>query len=138
MQNQSTTITSGNVDSAILSQEKMDLLVGYLLLTGVGLSMLLIIAGLIWRFVRVGHFTLSQELAGTNLFEFIVGEVRVAISGQFRPRTLVDGGIVVLMLTPYFRVFASMLYFMIALKNWKYSLFTAIVLAILTFSLFIR
>ena len=42
------------------------------------------------------------------------------------------------MLTPFVRVLASMFYFIIALKNWKYTVFTGIVLGVLTFSLFIR
>lgn len=121
-----------------MQQERMDLLLGYLLLGGVLLSMALIVAGLIWRFLRVGHFTLDHQLSGMNLFQFLVEEVRIALSGQLRPRTLVDGGIAVLMLTPYIRVLASMFYFMVGLKNWKYTVFTGIVLAVLTFSLFIR
>jgi Kef-type K+ transport system membrane component KefB len=44
----------------------------------------------------------------------------------------------ILMLTPFFRVAASVFYFMIALKNWKYTLFTGFVLAVLTYSLFLR
>jgi len=122
----------------LIQQEKMDLLLGYLLLSGVGLSMSLIIVGLIWRFFRIGHFSLDHQLAGMNLFEFLLTEIRMATSGDVSPRTLIDGGIAVLMLTPYLRVLASMLYFMLGLKNWKYTLFTGIVLAVLTFSLFIR
>lgn len=121
-----------------MQQERMDLLLGYLLLGGVLLSMALIVAGLIWRFLRVGHFTLDHQLSGMNLFQFLVEEVRIALSGQLRPRTLVDGGIAVLMLTPYIRVLASMFYFMVGLRDWKYTVFTGIVLAVLTFSLFIR
>jgi uncharacterized membrane protein len=121
-----------------IGEERMDLLLGYLLLAGVGLSMVLIVAGLTWRLVRTGHISIDHRLAGMNLFEFLVEEIRTAASGQFRPRTLVDGGIAVLMLTPYVRVVASMFYFMIALKNWKYTVFTGIVLGVLTFSLFIR
>lgn len=125
-------------ESAPRQQQRMDVLVGYLLLIGVALSTALIIAGLIWRFVRTGHFSFDQELAGMNLFEFVVSEIRIVLADRLRPRTLIDGGIAVLMLTPYLRVLASMLYFMFAAKNWKYSLFTAIVLGVLTFSLFIR
>ena len=117
---------------------KMDLLVGYLLLTGVGLSLALIAVGLCWNFLRAGHFWLDYQLGGTNLFEFGLAEVRAAAAGNVGPRTLVNSGIAVLMLTPYLRVLASMLFFMFALKNWKYSLFTAVVLAVLTFSLFLR
>ena len=39
------------------------------------------------------------------------------------------------MLTPYVRVLASMLYFMLVERNLKYGLFTAFVLAMLTYSL---
>ena len=119
-------------------QRKMDLLVGYLLLCGVTLSMALIIVGLVWRFARIGRLSVSQKIAGMNLFEFAVSEARMVLADHLRPRTLIACGIAVLMLTPYVRVLASMLYFIFALKNWKYSLFTAIVLAVLTFSLFIR
>lgn len=119
-------------------QEKMDRLVGYLLLGGVALSMALIVVGLIWRFVRIGHFSLDHQLAGMNLFQFLLTEIRSATTGNLSPRTLVDGGIAILMLTPYLRVFASMIYFMVGLRNWKYTLFTGIVLGVLTFSLFIR
>jgi uncharacterized membrane protein len=119
-------------------QQKMDLLLGYLLLGGVGLSMTLIVVGLIWRFSRIGHFTLDHALSGMNLFEFLLTEIRTAASGQMSPRTLIDGGIAVLMLTPFLRVAASVVYFMVGLKNWKYTLFTGFVLAVLTFSLFIR
>ena len=119
-------------------QKKMDLLVGYLLLCGVLLSMALIVGGMVWRFIRIGQLSVSQQIAGMNLFEFVAAEVRIVLADHLRPRTLIACGIAVLMLTPYLRVLASMLYFIIALKNWKYSLFTAIVLGVLTFSLFIR
>jgi uncharacterized membrane protein len=117
---------------------KMDALVGYLLLAGVSLSMALIAVGLIWHFLRTGTFELQYPLQGRNLFQFLLAEIAIAAHGQGRPRTLVNAGIGVLMLTPYLRVLASMLYFMFAQRNWKYSLFTAIVLGVLTFSLFVR
>lgn len=118
-------------------QQKMDLLVGYLLLAGVPMSIGLIAVGLIWRLILSGHFYLDHKLSTMNLFEFLVLEIRTSVSGQLRPRTL-GAGIAVLMLTPYLRVLASMFYFMIALRNWKYTLFTGIVLGVLTVSLFLR
>lgn len=102
------------------------------------LSLALIVTGLVWRFFRTGQFSIDHQLAGMNLFEFLVDGIRVSVSGHLRPRTLVDGGIAVLMLTPFLRVLASMFYFMIGLKNWKDTVFTGIVLGVLTFSLFIR
>jgi uncharacterized membrane protein len=120
------------------AQRRMDVLLGYVLLVGVGVSMALIVVGLLWHFVRSGNLILDHQLAGMNLFQFLTEEIHVALREHIRPRTLVDFGVVVLMFTPYLRVLASMIYFMAVQKNWKYSVFTAIVLGVLTFSLFLR
>jgi uncharacterized membrane protein len=125
-------------DSQPSRQLEMDALVGYLLLSGVLLSMGLIVVGLAWRFANTGRVSFDYSIKGMNLFQFVVNEIRLVMHGQLSPRVMVSGGIVVLMLTPYLRVLASMVYFIAALKNWKYSLFTAFVLAVLTFSLFLR
>jgi len=117
---------------------QMDALVGYLLLSGVSLSMALIAVGLLWHRLRTGTFHLAYPIEGMNLFEFLLAEIRIAGQDRLRPQTLVDAGIAVLLLTPYLRVLASMLYFLFAQRNWKYSLFTAVVLGVLTFSLFLR
>ncbi len=42
------------------------------------------------------------------------------------------------MLTPFIRVGVSIVYFMGVLRNWKYTCFTAAVLLVLTYSLFLR
>jgi len=116
----------------------MDELVGYILLSGVLISMTLIVAGLLWRFLRTGSVTFDYRIAGMNMAEFVVAELRDLASRQFRPRLFISLGIVVLMLTPYLRVVASVVYFMAGLKNWKYTVFTGFVLAVLTYSLFLR
>ena len=119
-------------------QLEMDVLVGYILLSGVLLSMVLIVAGLLWKYMQTGGVRLEYELAGMNLFQFVVSEIHLAAIGQIRPRLLVNMGIVVLMLTPFFRVLASVVYFLVVLKNWKYTVFTLFVLLVLTGSLFLR
>jgi len=119
-------------------QLEMDVLVGYILLCGVLLSVALIVAGLLWKYIQTGGVRLEYELAGMNLFQFVVSEIRLAALGHFRPRLLVNMGIVVLMLTPFFRVLASVVYFLVVLKNWKYTTFTLFVLLVLTGSLFLR
>jgi len=119
-------------------QLEMDVLVGYILLCGVLLSMALIVAGLLWKYIQTGGVRLEYELAGMNLFQFVVSEIRLAALGHFRPRLLINMGIVVLMLTPFFRVLASVVYFLVVLKNWKYTAFTLFVLLVLTGSLFLR
>jgi uncharacterized membrane protein len=119
-------------------QLEMDVLVGYILLGGVLLSMALIVAGLLWKYIQTGGVRLEYELAGMNLFQFVVSEIHLAALGQIRPRLLINMGIVVLMLTPFFRVLASVVYFLVVLKNWKYTVFTLFVLLVLTGSLFLR
>jgi len=73
-----------------------------------------------------------------NLFEFLVKDIRQVADEDFRPRLLVNLGLAALMLTPYARVLASMLYFAFAEHNWKYTFFTGFVLSVLTYSLFLR
>ena len=116
----------------------MDTLVGYVLLVGVMLSVVLVAAGLVWRWLKTGHLNIEYELAPQNLAEFLAGEFRHVVSGEFRPRLLVSLGIATLLLTPYLRVLASLLFFALAEHNWKYSAFTGFVLAVLTYSLFLR
>jgi uncharacterized membrane protein len=116
----------------------MDALVGYILLVGVLISLLLVLAALIWRAVNTHTLSFNYQIRGMNLFQLVVDEVRLATHGALRPRLLMSLGIAMLMLTPFIRVLASMVYFMAALKNWKYSIFTAVVLLTLTYSLFLR
>lgn len=119
-------------------QFAMDSLVGYILMYGVGLSLLLICVALIWRLINTGHLWFDYTLSGMNLFQLVVAELSQAMQAHLRPRLLLSLGIAVLMLTPFLRVLASVLYFLVVLKNWKYTLFTSIVLIVLTYSLFIR
>lgn len=119
-------------------QFEMDTLVGTILQDGVLLSLGLIAAGLTWVWFRTGYLSLSYQISGVNLFEFVSEELRLAAHGAIRPRLLINLGIAVLMLTPFIRVAASVVYFLGVLKNWKYTLFTAIVLSVLTYSLFLR
>lgn len=130
--------SSADANAQEARQLDMDVLVGYILLGGVLLSMVLIVAGLMWKYVQTGGVRFDYELAGMNLFQFVVSEVHLAILREVRPRLLVNMGIAVLMLTPFFRVLASMVYFLLVLKNWKYTVFTLFVLLVLTGSLFLR
>ncbi len=116
----------------------MDDLVGYVLLGGVVASVALIVAGLVWRFINTGHWGMDYTIPKMNLFEFVTEEIVLVVRGQFRPRLLVSLGIAALLLTPYVRVLASLLFFAFVEGNWKYSLFTGFVLAVLTYSLFLR
>ena len=116
----------------------MESLVGYILLTGVLLSVALLVIGFVWRWVRVGNLRFEHSIAGMNFFEFILSTLRQRSSQAFRPRLFINMGIGVLMLTPFARVLASVFYFAFVEHNWKYTLFTGFVLSVLTYSLFLR
>jgi uncharacterized membrane protein len=116
----------------------MEGIVGYILMGGVLLSMTLVTAGLIWRWLATGRLGLDYPLGGMNLFEFVLTDVRQVTADAVRPRVLVNLGIAALMLTPYARVLASMLYFAFVERNGKYTLFTGFVFSVLTYSLFLQ
>jgi uncharacterized membrane protein len=131
---------STNHSEKVQSIDRFDMesLVGYILLTGVLLSVALLAVGLVWRWVRVGNLRFEHSIAGMNFFEFISSTLRQMASQAFRPRLFLNMGIAVLMLTPFVRVLASVFYFAFVEHNWKYTLFTGFVLSVLTYSLFLR
>jgi uncharacterized membrane protein len=115
----------------------MDTLVGYILLVGVLSSILLLVFGTAWNWLQTGSLQMDFQIQGMNLFQFAAASLERLIEGPVRPRTLIELGISTLLLTPYIRVLASMLYFLLAERNWKYSLFTLFVLCVLTYALFL-
>jgi len=116
----------------------MESLVGYILLTGVLLSVALLSVSFVWRWARVGSLRFEHSIVGMNFFEFISFTLRQMASRAFRPRLFLNMGVGVLMLTPFVRVLASVVYFAFVEHNWKYTLFTVFVLSVLTYSLFLR
>jgi len=116
----------------------MEILVGYILQTGVLLSMTLIAVGVVWRWLSTGTLGFDYTITGMNFFEFVLSDIQQMLAGMLRPRLLANLGIATLMLTPYIRVLASMVYFAIAEHNRKYTVFTGFVFVVLTYSLFLR
>ncbi|HET6455002.1 MAG TPA: DUF1634 domain-containing protein [Armatimonadota bacterium] len=115
----------------------MEKLVGYILVIGVLLSIALITAGLAWGWVETGTLGAHYTVSGMTLSTFLISNLR-QLTTAFTYVLLINLGIAALMLTPFVRVLASVLYFAFAEHNWKYTAFTAFVLAVLTYSLFLR
>ncbi len=131
--------TSANSEKAETHRPfDMEILIGYILLIGVLLSVGLLAVGFIWRWERSGNLRFQHTIVGMNFFEFVLTSLRQMGSHELRPRVLLNMGIAVLMLTPVVRVLASVLYFALVQRNWKYTLFTGFVLGVLTYSLFLR
>jgi uncharacterized membrane protein len=116
----------------------MEILVGYILLAGVLISSALLAIGLIWHWVRWRNLRFEHSIIGMNFFEFILSTLREVSSHDIRPRFILNMGIGVLMLTPFVRVLASVCYFVLKERNWKYTLITGFVFCVLTYSLFLR
>jgi uncharacterized membrane protein len=117
------------------SRTDVDVIIGYTLSTGVLVSLVLLVVGLAWHWVRWETLRLDYTLPATSVAGLVATDVQQLTTAAARPRLLVNLGIAVLMLTPYIRVLASMLYFVFAERNVKYAVFTALVLAMLTYSL---
>jgi uncharacterized membrane protein len=117
---------------------QMEILVGSVLLAGVWICVGLLTAGLLWHAFRAGQPPLDYHLPGSNLFDFWKADIRELKALAFRPQLLVNLGIGVLLITPYLRVLASTIYFGVIERNAKYTLLTGFVLAVLTYSLFLR
>ena len=114
----------------------MEALVGWVLLVGLLSSVTLITAGVTWRWAATGTLRLDYTLPATDVGAFLLADLRQITARSTGPRRLIDLGIGVLLLTPYVRVLASMLYFALIARDRTYTVFTAAVLAALTFSLF--
>jgi uncharacterized membrane protein len=114
-----------------------ELIVGYTLLIGVLSSLVLVASGLVWHWADRGTWQLDYVLPATSVAGFIASDLEQAAGGLIRPRLLVDSGVAVLLLTPYMRVLLSMVYFLLIERNLKYTIFTAFVLATLTYSIFV-
>ena len=131
-------ISANSEKAGVHPRFDMEILIGYILLVGVLLSVALLVIGFIWRWERSGNLRFQHTIVGMNFFEFVLTSLRQMASHDLRPRVVINMGIAVLMLTPFVRVLASVFYFALIQRNWKYTLFTGFVLSVLTYSLFLR
>lgn len=116
----------------------MEMLIGYILLGGVLLSVGLIVVGLIWHQAAYGNLNVGHVIRGTDLLHFLESTISGLGNRSAAPDLLVDLGIGTLMLTPFARVLTSFFFFMFEEHNWKYTIFTLIVLLVLAMNLLVR
>lgn len=116
----------------------MESVISYVLVVGVTASLVLLLAGTVVLSFEQRRLALDFSLPKSNLFQFISLTVAALFGGPFTARTIIDLGVIILMLTPYTRVLFSVFLFAFVERNLKYTLFTLFVLAVLTISLFVR
>jgi uncharacterized membrane protein len=112
-------------------------MIGYILISGVVISLFLEVIGIILYYRSYGQFKILEDKAvfihGKNFFYFLVELIQGEHIRQ-KALWLMTLGITILMLTPYVRVILSVIHFSRE-KNLKYVLITLFVLTLLTISL---
>ncbi len=111
--------------------------ISWILRIGVLLSVLFEGAGLLLNFIQMGSSSLALtdawRVSGGNFFDFAYSSAGSLLTGV-SAFTLVSTGLVILMFTPYVRVVAAVVYYILE-KDWKFVAITASVLAIITTAL---
>jgi len=119
------------------AESKFERIIGYILISGVVISLFLEVIGIILYYRSFGQFKILEDEAvfihGKNFFYFLVELIQGEHIHQ-KAIWLMTLGIAILMLTPYLRVVLSVIHFSHQ-KNVKYVLITLFVLALLTISL---
>ena len=119
------------------SESNFEKTIGYLLISGVLVSLFLEILGMTAYHRAYGHFHLQEErtvfLRGQNLFS-LIWQLFEGRYTQGRAMLLMTLGVLFLILTPYLRVILSVFHFA-RKKDFKYLFITLFVLIILTVSL---
>ncbi len=118
-------------------ESRLETGISYLLIAGVIVSLVLEIIGIIFFYRSYGHLAISQDarmfIQGHDFFSFIY-ELFQGKHVAGNAALFMTAGVMVLILTPYIRVIASVIYFGWE-KNIKYVVITLFVLVVITVSL---
>ncbi len=122
-------------------------MISYILIGGTIISLVLISTGLIIYYMPKGiestpHFTMKWQMSGNNLFAYVTSLISkfhflsnsAPSSFNINAIKIMALGLITLIMTPYVRVVASIIFFSLT-KNFKYVFVTGFVLLILTISL---
>lgn len=119
----------------------LEVIISYILITGVVMSLVMESLGLVMYVIDKGTVSidLNNEDVRIKFQDFFIYLVNITVSifHKFDYISIMAFGLAILMLTPYLRVIASVLYFIFT-HNYKYVMITMIVLVILTLSLIVH
>ena len=124
-----------------LSEEQLELVISYILIIGVIGSVAIEILGILsyyysnWNLNIV--FQPEYALKGADFFSYARTIFLESLQLRWEPFQILGLGMVLLMITPYMRVAASVIYFGLV-KNLKYLFITLFVLVVLTTSLLVH
>lgn len=125
----------------VLSEEKLELVISYILIVGVIGSVAVETLGILTYYYFNGNLNIVFQpqfaLKGADFFSFTIAMFLESVHGTWTPFLILSLGMVLLMVTPYVRVVASVIYFGLV-KNLKYLFITLFVLVVLTTSLLVH
>lgn len=125
----------------VRSEEKLELVISYILIVGVIVSVALEAIGILSYYLLNRDLNIifqpQYALKGADFFIYSGATLQNLIQGNWTPFQILALGLVLLMITPYMRVVASVVYFGLV-RNLKYLIITAFVLIILTASLMVH
>jgi uncharacterized membrane protein len=108
--------------------------ISWILRVGVTVSLVLESAGVLLDYIQTGNSSLDLsavwQFKGGNFFDFTASTIR-ALGATPSPLNIMSLGVMTLMLTPYARVVAGVIYYGVQ-KDWKYVGITLFVLAVIT------
>ncbi len=112
--------------------------ISWILRAGVGLSLVLETLGILLNYLQTGESSLTVPSAawlakGGNFFGFASTSVGSVLSGV-SPAGITALGVAVLMLTPYARIVAALIYYTFE-RDWKYIGITLFVFSVITIGL---
>jgi uncharacterized membrane protein len=116
----------------------LERLVWSILLGGLALALVCICAGLIWEWTALGSLSITPPISATNLAGYLLVAGTETLDMGVVPAVLVYTGIGILLLTPLASILASLLFFSLADRNWKFTAVTGFTLIVLVYVLFIR
>src|SRR3989454_12201274 len=114
----------------------LETVISYILMIGVLVSLTVEVVGLGYYATTESlqvDFTSRWQTSGNDFFAYAWGTL-LSVGEGATPLSLIALGIVLLMVTPYVRVLASVVYFTVE-RNPKYALISLFVLSVLTISL---
>jgi uncharacterized membrane protein len=120
------------------TEEGLERVISYILMVGVAVSVVVELVGMVNYYYMNGNLEITFQpglaLKGTNIFSYAGATIFELFTGGWTPYSFLGLGVVLLLMTPYVRVWASVIYFSLV-KNIKYVFITGIVLVILTASM---
>ena len=119
-----------------ISNFDMENLISSILQNGIALSIGLILAGLLFRWAEGSQASFQEFIQSVSIPTLLLADFHRLGSPGTWPSVLMHLGVIVLLVTPYVRVAASMIYFAAVERNWKQALLTGFVLIVLTITLF--